>query len=161
MLKINRNFSLAFTWDPIMPQQKNALTIIEAYEQSLQCLLKSITETTLVRGGRGRYFIKHKTSNYDLGLWKKSSHPLCLLLFVCNLRTLPKTFFINSFNFISWNNLSLQFFWILNFIRKFYVINPNYLIHEFKHNSKQEFAIFSSPKAVGRFLQHTMLFYRF
>ena len=27
-------------------QRKKALTIIEAYEQSLQCLLKSITETT-------------------------------------------------------------------------------------------------------------------
>lgn len=55
VLKINRNFSLAFTWDPIMPrpkEEKNALTIIEAYGQSLHCLLKSIIETLLLRGGQ-------------------------------------------------------------------------------------------------------------
>lgn len=73
VLKINRNFSLAFTWReiqaiPIMPQQKNTLTIIEAHEQSLQCLLKKALWRRSIFcssvKSKGGYLYMHKASNY-------------------------------------------------------------------------------------------------
>jgi hypothetical protein len=58
VLKINRNFSLAFymrshyaTTEESRSRrgEKTASTIIEAYEQSLQCLLKSCTKSDAMR----------------------------------------------------------------------------------------------------------------
>lgn len=41
VLKINRNFSLAFTWDPLCQRaEKKTLTIIEAYEAVITMSLK-------------------------------------------------------------------------------------------------------------------------
>ena len=62
VLKIHRNFSLAFT-KPIMPRRgrKNSSTIIEAYERSLQCLW-----WTFVAGEISLHRVREETQDKQL-----------------------------------------------------------------------------------------------